>query len=753
MAQRKILLPILALLTLFIVQCETPSSPDFVLSNTIETPLIMESSFQFLGNTNALIDTTGDQDLQDLFIFDGDNFITLSVEEDFDFGDLDDAIPEVDVDPTSFEAEVGEISLTDFSSEGDDGNLGEADFEQLTGLTGLQEGDPIPGASSPFPANIDLVTDFFVSAMIKSGGIEITIKNRLGFNIDELQLELFSDATSLGTITLNDLDHATSGSETLILVDNPGTDPEVELRDINVNVEISWSDQTMQADAGSLIIEDVQGSELMASSVEAVVPQQDFISSGVSDFSDEEFLFTDPSHYVELESGELSIQNILNSIDVDIELLEITFPDIQLPPYGPSNALVVRFDGENRIVRNNTEPVSQSVSLENARIYAFNNEVNYEILALTEDTQQSPGSDARVINETDLLSAEVDITGLTIREAFGVAVNKQIILGEDDPTNGEGLDLANDIEAKIIEIDGIDAISRKLDGLEFTNSSLSINYFTNVEVPTTVIGAFLGVDANGNEFFLRGAAGSKLEVGADDPTSQLLQNGSPLDPTNLIKFELDGDGNPNIEHSIEFDRNNSSITEFLNALPVEIRFIGLANINESGAEEGRIVNPVRFEPKISVNIPLSIRTLETATYVDTVSSDLSNLPGPEDDLSIIDGSITIRYSNVLPLGIGLSLDFLDENDDVISSIPLQEDDDRIQLLAANVGPNGFVTSERAGNTQITLNRSQLDVLNMTRRVQLSADIRTTDQSEVKVRSTDSISFSINGKFTIQNAIK
>lgn len=753
MAQRKVLLFTLALLTLFLVQCETPNSPDFVLSNTIETPLILESSFQFLGSTNALIDTTGDQDLQDLFIFDGDNFISLSVEEDFDFGDLDDAIPEVDVEPTVFEAEVGEISLTDFSSEGEDGNLGEADFEQLTGLTGFQEGDFIPGASSPFPVNIELETDFFVSAMIKSGGIEITMKNQLGFDIDELRLELYSDAVSLGSITLFDLFHDSSQSETLMLVDNPDTDPEVELRDINVDVEIEWSDQNMQDDAGSLIIQDVQGSDLLASSVEAVVPQQDFISSGVSDFSDEEFLFTDPSHYVELESGELSIQNILNSIDIDIELLEITFPDIQFPPYGPANALVIRFEGENRIVRNNTEPVSQSVSLENARIYAFNNEVNYEILALTEDTQQSEGSDARVISETDVLSAEVDISGLTIKEAFGVAVNKQILLGDDDPSNGEGLDLANDNEAEIIEIDGIDDISRKLDGLEFTNSSLSINYFTNVDIPTTVIGAFLGVDANGNEFFLRGAAGSELEVGPGDPTGNLLQNGSPLDPSKLIKFELDGDGNPNIEHSVVFDRDNSSITEFLNALPVEIRFIGLANINESGTEAGRIINPVRFEPKISVNIPLSIRTLETATFVDTVSSDLSNLPGPQDDLSITEGSITIRYSNVLPLGVGLSLDFLDENDDVLTSFPLQGEDDRIQLFAADVGPGGFVTSERSGNTSITLNRSQLDLLNLTRSVQLSADIRTTDQSEVKVRSTDSISFSVNGKFTIQNAIK
>lgn len=751
MAQKKQLLLILPLIALFLVQCETPGSPDFVHSSTIETPLILESSFKFLGGTNALIDTTGDQDLQDLFIFDGDSFITLAVEEEFNFGDLDDAIPLVNVEPTSFEAQVGEISLTDFSSEGEDGNLGEADFEQLTGISDLEEGDPIPGASTQDPVNIDLETDFFVSAMIKSGGIEVTIKNDLGFDLDELRLELFSGNTSLGTISMFDFIHDTRQSDTFILIDNPDTDPEVELRDININVEIEWSTQTMQADAGSLIIQDVQGADLLASSVEAVVPQQDFMSSGVTDFSDEEFLFTDPSHYVEMQEGELSIQNILNSMDIDIELLEITFPNIQLPPYGTENALVIRFEGQNRIVRNNTEPVSQSVSLENARIFAFNNEVTYDIVALTEDTQQN-GSSARVISESDVLSAEVDISGLKIKEAFGVAVNKQILLGEDDSSNGESLDLANDNEAEIIEIDGIDDISRKLDGLEFTNSSLSINYFTNVDIPTRVIGAFLGVDASGNEFFLRGASGSELEVEAGAETSQLRRNGTPVDESDLIKFDLDGDGNVDTEHSIVFDRNNSSITDFLNALPVEIRFIGLADINSTGTEEGRIINPVVFDPQISVNIPLSIRTVESATYVDTLSSDLSDLPGPQDDLSIIEGSISVRYTNVLPLGVGLSLQFLDENDDVLTSLPLEDAGNRIQMAAASVGSNGFVSGERGGNTEVTLNRSQLDVMNLTRSIQMTADITTTDQQEVKIRSTDAISFSVNGKFSIQNAI-
>jgi hypothetical protein len=156
-----------AIAVLLFVQCETPDDPNFNLSQQFETPLIAESRFQFLGDKNALIDTTS-EDLSDLFSVDGENLITITKQETFDFEDLNDAIPEIDVAPTQFETQVGEIVLTDFSSTDQNGNLGEANFDNLTGVgVAAQEGDLIPGAQSPFPVNIDLDTDFFESATIK----------------------------------------------------------------------------------------------------------------------------------------------------------------------------------------------------------------------------------------------------------------------------------------------------------------------------------------------------------------------------------------------------------------------------------------------------------------------------------------------------------------------------------------------------------------------------------------------------------
>lgn len=742
-----LLIPIIAIFTL--VQCETPGSPDFTLSNKIDTPLIAESTFQFLGDRNALIDTTN-ADIRDLINIDGDSFITLSQEENFDFGDLDGAMPEVDVAATSFESMVGEIELGSFSSQDEDGNVGEASFSDLTGQPAtLSEGDLLPGAESPFPVNIDLDTDFFVSAQIKQGGLEITLRNELGFDIEELTLDIMSGNSSAGQIVIADFDHITTRTESIMIVENPETDPEVELADISVNVSIRWDNQTMQDDAGSMIVKTIHGENLIASAVEAVIPPQEFRSSGSSDFSDDEFLFSSPGHYVELQSGTLAVQNILNTIDLDIDLLEITFPGLRTPPYTDADSLVIRFEGDQKIPRNNTEPVSRSFDLSDVRIYAENNEVSYNIFAQTEDTQASPGSDSRTITETDRMSAEVALSDLMISEVFGVIANRQVLLNTDIASDGTSVDIMNDLEAEVIEIDGIKDISSRIDGLEFTRASLSILYETNVGVDAAIIGAFLGEDANGNQFFLKGEPGTATEVTENDPIQKLQMDGSQIAASNLIKFKVDGNNSPDEILATTFDKTNSTIVNFLNRLPTSIRFIGIANINPNNVE-GTIQNPVVFDPTIAVNIPLALRA-DRATYIDTTAINLEDLPGPGDDSILDEGSLTIRYTNTIPLGINLELEFLTTEGELITAVPLINDTS-IEFKAAAVGNGGFSVSPSEDFTTIHLSRSQLELINQTRNVRLIAGLNTTASEEIRIRTTDDVGVSVSGKFVIRNKI-
>ncbi len=742
-----LLLPVIAILAF--VQCETPGSPDFTLSNKIDTPLIAESTFQFLGDRNALIDTTN-ADIKDLLDIDSDNFITISQEETFEFGDLDGAVPEVDVAATSFETMVGEIELGSFSSQDEEGNVGEATFDDLTGLPAtLSQGDPLPGAESPFPVNIELDTDFFVSAQIKQGGLEITLRNELGFDIEELTLDIMSGNNSVGQIVIADFNHITTRSESISIVENPETDPEVELSDINVNVSIRWEGQTMQDDAGSMLIKNINGQNLVASAVEAIISSQEFRSSGSSGFSDDEFLFNTPGHYVELQSGTLSVQNIVNTIDVDIDVLQISFPGLRTPPYSEADSLVIRFDGDQKIPRNNSQPVSRSHDLTDVRIYAENNIVSYNIFAQTEDTQASPGSDSRTIVETDRVSAEVELNDLLVSEVFGVIANRQVLLNTDVASDGISVDIMNDLEAEIIEIDGIKDISSRIEGIEFTRASLSILYETNVGVDATIIGAFLGEDANGNQFFLRGEPGSDTEVTEADPIQQLQKDGIQIAASDLIKFNIEANSSPDEILASTFDRTNSTIVDFLNRLPTSIRFIGLANINPDNAE-GTIQNPVVFDPTIAVNIPLALRA-DRASYTDTTALNLEDLPGPGDESTLDEGSITIRYTNTIPLGINLELEFLSVEGELITAVPLI-DETSIEFKAASVGNGGFSISPAEDFTTIHLSRSQLEQMNQTRNVRLIAGLNTTANEEIRIRTTDDVGVSVSGKFVIRNKI-
>jgi len=730
--------------------CELPDDPDFRTSHRIEAPVMYNKTFQFMGQgSDVFIDTTS-ADFDSLFSVDGDNFITISKQEAFDFGDLDDAIPEVNVSSTSFSTTVGEIEIGSFSS-GTGENLGEASFQDITGLNPalFPAGTPIPGGQTPSPVNIQVGsnTDYFVSAVIKSGSVELTITNELGFNIDAADIDLKSGNSVITSTTLNNVTHdsTTTGQFTFSSGD--------VLQDLNIDVSVTWSAQTAQDNPGSLIVEGLQGNNLVASQVEAAVATQSFESSGVTNLDNTEFLFTTPAHYVELLSGDMQISEIVNNIDITVENMSISFPGIRSAPYEVGDSLVINYAGSTEITRNGTAP-ARSIDLSGYRIFAQGNQVDYNISAQTENTQAGSGSETRVISETDNVSATVSINNLQISEAFGVVIPKSVLLSDDDPNNGvDELDLFNNIEAELTEIDGLADLSDKLDGLEFTEPTISVDYTTNLSVGATIYGAFLGVNSKGEEVFLTGGAGSSYEV--TSPVSGLNANGTALNESELIKFEVDtntGSG------SITFDESTTNVDAFLNNLPDEIRFIGKAVVNENN-EEGTVTTPIQFDPTINVNIPLAFRTTQAATFTDTTEQDLSDLPSPQngDDSRLTEGRIIIDYTNGIPLQVDLAVTFMDSLYNPITSIPVSGDD--LLLMASGIDPvSQFADSPSTGSMQIVLSENQLEQLYQTRYLELSAWLLTTDTNndgsgnDVKIRTTDSITLSVSADLSIETEV-
>jgi hypothetical protein len=724
-----------------LTSCEVPASPDFDASQKVEVKILNSTEFQFLGGKKALLDTTKG-DISDFIKTDPNGTVSISTTEDFDFGDLNDAIPVISVAPTTVNAEVGPLRLNEFSSDSGPDGLGKASFQQLTGINPalVPAGTLLPAGGSPSPVNINLATNYLVSATIQSGSIVMTLNNKLGFNLNTVNVSVRSGSTTVGQLSFTNLAHNTVQTSSLVIPN--GT----VLASINVNVSIAWNQQFTVANPNELIVQNVAGDALEASQVVAAIGPQSFSTAGTIVVAEDQFLFTQPGDYIEVESGTLDINRIANNMGLGIESFVLSLPSIRRAPYGVGDSLVIRFEGataltSGRVIENFLIPLA------NMRIIAPNNVVRYSVAATTQDLRQGSNSTPATLRAADNVFASVGISNLAIRTAIGTIVTKSVDLNENDPSNGTNIDLFNDVEANLITLDGIEDLSDKIEGLQFTDARLAISYQTNIGIGAKVVGSFVGVDAKGQTLYLTGKPGSPLFV-SSNPHTDLTANGTTLSASQMIQFELatSTDGSM-ISGSIDFDNTNSTIIDFLNKLPVEIRFIGKAVINEDN-ERGQISQPVRFEPQILVDIPLSIQTVTAAVYEDTLDVDMAELPGPEEDTKLKTASITINYVNKLPLEINIALDFMDENFAVLTSSP-RSGQAATKLSAAPVSSNGFVVpGGRAGTMVIELNQAQMDVLNRTRHIGLRTSLLTTDNGAVRIRAQDGFSMSLNGSFSI-----
>ena len=742
------LLPVLCIPMLF-WGCEQPKSPDFKLQQRIQAPLTINNEYQFLGNNKALIDTTSD-DFDSLFTVDSDGLVRLSRQEDFDFGSLDDAIPVIDVAPTTINSQVGELEIGDFTS-GAGSNVGTASFNDISGLSAgaFSPGDPIPDANPSPTANIPLNTDYFVSAVLKeNGSLELTLTNNLGFEADQLNITLNAGGTSLGSTTVAPLNDNTTATATINL--SAGDN----LNNLNVDINAVWTGKTIQRTPDELVINDVLGNNLVASQVTAVLPSQDFSSSGSSTVDDSDFEFTDPDHFVELESGELRIFDILNGIPLAIQNAQISFPDIRTGPgYGVGDSLVISTNIPRAVGGNPGQAPDQTIDLSDVRIYATGNTIDYNISGTTEDTQQGAGSGSRTVSENDEISANVEINNLAVRSAEGILKPRNVVVNNDDPANGVDIvDLFNDDEAELVDISELGNISEQLSGLEFTNPELSIQYATNIGVDATVIGAILGVDPTGNQVYLSGVQGEPTFVNPAEVPSELQANGGQLTNTQLIKFDLNKstDGS-SVMGANTFDVDNSNVAEFLNILPTTIRFVGVARLNENSAE-GNISDPVQFDPNLSLDLPIQL-SASASMFSDTTSADLADLPGDGDDQKLTEAILTVGYENGLPFQLNVSLKMLDGEQNLVTEVPLATENPLVIGAASVDAGTRFVTSANEGKVSFSLNRDQLDVLNQTRELVIEVIFNTTNQDEVKVRAEDSINLSIKMNTAIETEIK
>ena len=642
----------------------------------------------------------------------------------------------------------------------------------------LQEArsDIDPQEDIPLEDTEDVKGDF-VNAEVEEGELRLEIQNLTEIPLVIDYLTFFNDEGFMAKNTGRFFGHGSVIAEihNLEIPAMQTRNEIIPLENTGISNRISYtgtvsspgSETPVTVRSTDLIRTELEGS-VQLSAASAVLRAQSFSINSDVEIEDVDFRLTHPDHYVEIESGLIKIGNIINEIDLDVDTLIISFPGVLMDPdgtgtYRPADSLWIEFSGNNRIRRGSDTGYPQpeiNQSLKNARLYALNNRLTYNVVAVTEDTRNATGADTmRTVRSGDQFRATFEVSDLNIRTAVGEVQKRVEFLGDDDGDDSV-VDLFNDREAEVTELEDLREFSERLSGLRLINPGLDLIYDTNLGVGGTVVAAILGINDKGEEVFLSARPGSELEVLPDDHYHSLLARGSQIPRSNLLKFDIEpaqNIGEVLRNQVIRFDAQTTNVEDFLSNLPVEMRFIGNITVNPD-AREGFLVNPIVFDVQMGIDIPINLSTAEgrPATFEDTLSTDLSDLPSPEDDVLLTEAVLYVMYENGLPFETGFTLDFLDRNKNIIntgSGQPLEGVNFRIN--AATVHPDTrFVSEPAIGMTEIRLTREQLDHIQDTRYIRLTGSLATSRDdlsAEVKVRADDFIGLSVNASF--KTAIK
>lgn len=446
---------------LLISGCEIPEKPNFSVEQRIDLPLLKDKRFYLMGGSDAFIDTTANK-IDTIFQATSENVVKVSYTDSVSLGDLNDAIPSIDVDPNTLNSAVGTIEIDDFT----------ADFSSAIGkieqspqsadpisaeigtikpefsgsgatsfndLTGQNPQAPLTLIAGNKTVNVNINAGSFVSATIQSGGLAIDFDNELGFNVTNLQARLIanSDAnpTFIGnTLTLTNINHGTSKSGVITFSEN-----EVLETDIQIELTINWSQQNYQANSVNSLAINMSEDNLVVKQAVAELPAQDLTPSTP------DIEINDPGFVsVVLSSTEGDVNNLsitlTNNTNIPLSNRTFTgFPTITLV-----NSKNETLDGTKEM-RPATPSGSFLGSNETATVvFNLSGKELTKVLKYTLDLG-TPGSNGQAIavNSTDAISISATTSDMEVSEANAII----------DPQSG--IDLSDDatVQGDFVRVD------------------------------------------------------------------------------------------------------------------------------------------------------------------------------------------------------------------------------------------------------------------------------------------------------------
>jgi len=609
---------------------------------------------------------------------------------------------------------------------------------------------------------LSLGGDTEFSGIIAAGGsITINIANNLAFDVTLTELTA-RNLGDVGTITapsvMFNLDDLPAGTSRTI-----PTGQAVDLvfpmagKVISSEIEVEVLASSPGTGGASAIIKDSDGLfTTVTGNVEVdelyFIPEaEEFMSNGILDIDVDDVSFESGQEFVELESGTLLIEEITNEMNMDMETLRFSLPGFRLPPYSPSDSLVIQFQGSSQNpssfqysqLSGETTLENIAIDLANVRIYPVDNQASYNVFALSEAGQPTS------LNIADQIRASIAPQNLQISRVEAIMSASAIDLTEDANNDGV-LEIMSNAEAEVMDLGSLSELNEyDLDGFQFNGAQFTFNINTNLGADIVFYAAMVGIDNDGNPVYLSGQ--NDFAVSAADTLAQdFVFEGTPIAPENLIKFTIPG--SPSVEQVvtqvIEINQTNSNLDEFISSLPEEFRYVGKGLVQGTSGGLVQLQKPFTMEASIGAGIPLSFSGSFSAD--ETIEADLSSLEDltdPNADVLLNEGNLELAYENGLPVEVGVQVDILDEWGQPILTLP-DSSGTSYTLSAAPADEAGLSTGTTPGTLEISVTEDQLRTMSRGKEAQISFQIKTNEDVPATLRASDTIQLQLLGKFDL-----
>ncbi len=482
------------------------------------------------------------------------------------------------------------------------------------------------------------------------------------------------------------------------------------------------------------------------------VPEAEvFTSVGLLEIDVDDVSFESGQEFVELESGTLLIQEITNEMNMDMEILRFSLPGFRVAPYTEADSLVIEFSGTT----NNAENLQFSqlsgattmrdipIDLSGVRIYPVNNEASYNVFALSEAGQPTS------LNVADQIIASLAPQSLQVSRVSAIMSPTTIDLTND--ANGDGkLEIMSNLEAEVMDLGSLDALSEyDMDEFQFNGTQFTFNVDTNLGADIIFYAAMAGVKEDGSIIYLSG--NNEFGVTIDDTlASNFVIDGTPIAPENLIKFTIPGAPSADqvVTQVIEINASNSNIDSFISGLPQEFRYVGKGLVQGTNGGLVELQKPFTIGASISAGIPLSFSgSLGINEIMEADLSSLEDLTDPDAEVQLNEGSLVLEYTTGLPVGVDVSVEFLNDAGQVVATLP-DSAGTAMELAAASVNDAGMATSTETGTLEIGVTKDQLRDMSQGTEARLNLQVKTNEGSPATLRATDTIQIRLLGRFDL-----